>query len=161
MRAKPTGKQTLTSRLENRDTRPGPQVRSGPREVLRRFGQMVIRGRDEEQIHGLRALESVARHEHPPECRDPTIVGRATEIIKGALARVERVYHAVWFDRSGEAEGEVTGAWTEVAHDHAGPEIEGRDHGVWVAQAILACSAGEQPSADPSRQAIEAHCTRA
>ena len=148
MGAKPPGKEALAARLENRDTRAGPQVRSGLREILRWFRQMVVRGRHEEQIHRLRGLESVATHQDTPECRDPTFVGLATQVIEGALARVERVHDAVRFDRSREAEGEVTGAWTKIAHDHAGSEIESRDHRVWVAQAILACPAGEQPSAD-------------
>lgn len=161
MGAKPTGKQALASRLENRDARAGPQVCSGRREVLRPIRQMVVRGRDKEQIHRLRDLWPVPRHQHAPEGRDPTIVGRATQVIEDALPRVERVHDAVRFDRSGEAEGEVTGAWTEISHDHARSEIEGRDYRVWVAHTILACPAGEQPSADRSGQPVEAHYTRA
>ena len=133
MGPKPTGQQALASRLENRDTRAGSQVRSGASEVLRPFRQMVVRGRDEEQIHRLRGLEPVARNQHAAECRDPTVVGRATQVIKDALPRVERVDNAARFNRSGEADGEVTGTWTEIAHHHAGSEIEDRDHRVWVA----------------------------
>ena len=96
-------------------------------------------------------------HGHATKGGNPTIVGRATQVIQGALARVERVHDAIRFDGPGHAEGEVPGPWPEITHGHAGSEIEGRDHGVRVAQAILARSAGVQPSADRSRQTIERH----
>ena len=51
-------------------------------------------------------------------------------------------------------------ARTEVADDHAGSEIEGRDHRVRVAQAILTRSAGVEPSADRSGQPVEGHALR-
>jgi len=159
--ATPAGQQALAARLEDRDSRAGPKMGPSLREVLRRRRNVVIRGRDEKQIHRLRDLEAVATHQQQPECRDPTIVGRAAQLIEGGLARVERVHDALRFDGPGEAEGEVPGAWTEIAHHHARPEIEGRDHRVWVAQAILARSAGVQPPANRPGQPVKGVIHRA
>ena len=136
---------------------PGPKVFPSFCEVRRRVGQMVIRGRDEQQVHRLRDLESVTTYQHGPDRRDPPLVGRAEQVIEGALARVERVDDAGRFDLAGEPEGEVPITRTEIAYDDAGPEVEGRDHRVRVAQAILARSAGVQPSADRSGQPVESH----
>ena len=49
----------------------------------------------------------------------------------------------------------MPGARTEIAHDHAGSEIEDRQDRGRVAQAILARSAGIQPTAYRSGEAVE------
>jgi hypothetical protein len=122
------------------------------REVLPRVRQMVVGGRNEEQVHRLGDLETVAAHRHRPECRDPTMLGGTAQVVERAAARVERVDDAIRFDGAGQAEGEMPRARTEIAHDHPGPEVEDRDDRVRVAQAILAGPAGVQPPADRSGQ---------
>jgi hypothetical protein len=49
----------------------------------------------------------------------------------------------------------VSDAWAEIADDHARADIEDRDHGVRVPQAILARPTGVQPSPDWSGQPVE------
>ncbi len=46
---------------------------------------------------------------------------------------------------------------TEVRDHHAGPQLEGRNDGVRIAQPILPGASGVQPPANRSGQAIEDH----
>ena len=96
-------------------------------------------------------------HEHQPEGCDFAVVCHAAQVIEDALPRIEREHHAVRLNRARETEGEMARAGTEIANDHAGSDIEGRDHRVRVAQPILTRSAGIQPSPHRSWQAIEHH----
>ena len=63
---------TVAPRPETRGSRPcaGPEVGARFGEVRHRLRQMVIRGRDEEQVYGLGDLEPVATDQHRPERRD-------------------------------------------------------------------------------------------
>ena len=153
----PTGQQTLAPRLEDRDRGTDPKVIASFPEVLRRLREMVIRRRDEEKVHRLRNLDLLRMHEHQTQGRDPTVVRHAAQVIEHALPRIEREHHAVGLNRAREAEGEVARARTEIADDHAGSDIEGRDHRVRIAQPILTRPAGVQPSPHRSWQAIERH----
>jgi len=55
---------------------------------------MVVRGRHEEQIHRLGDLEPVPRHQRPPECCDPTVVGHVAQVIEESYAFQAKVLEA-------------------------------------------------------------------
>src|SRR2546430_939226 len=103
---------------------------------------MVIRRRDEEQVNGLRHIEPVTTHLYGPERRDSKLSGLAPQVVERGLARVKRIDDAVRCDNLGHAQGEVSSAGTEIAHDHPRSETENGDDRVRVAQAILAGTAG-------------------